>query len=51
MQIYKYFSILTSQPKNDYKLFRTIFMVMATIKYNAVKWLNDADLKIETFKK
>ena len=49
MQIYKYFSILTSQPKkNDYKVIphHLYGYVETNIKYNAVKWLNDADLKI-----
>ena len=49
MQIYKYFSILTSQPKeNYYKVIphHLYGYVETNIKYNAVKWLNDADLKI-----
>ena len=49
MQIYKYFSILTSQPKkNDYKLIphHLYGYVETNIKYNAVKWLNDTNTKI-----
>ena len=50
MQVYKYFSILTSQPKkNDYKLIphHLYGYVETNIKYNAVKWLNDTNTKIE----
>ena len=50
MQIYKYFSILTSQPKkNDYKVIphHLYGYVETNIKYNAVKWLNDTNTKIE----
>ena len=50
MQVYKYFSILTSQPKkNDYKVIphHLYGYVETNIKYNAVKWLNDTNLKIE----
>ena len=54
MQIYKYFSILTSQPKkNDYKVIphHLYGYVETNMKYNAVKWLNDTNLKIkELFK-
>ena len=49
MQIYKYFSILTSQPKkNDYKAIphHLYGYVETNIKYNAVKWLNDTNYKI-----
>ncbi len=49
MQIYKYFSILTSQPKkNDYKVIphHLYGYVETNVKYNAVKWLNDTNLKI-----
>ena len=50
MQIYKHFSILTSQPKkNDYKVVphHLYGYVETNIKYNAVKWLNDTNLKID----
>ena len=50
MQVYKYFSILTSQPKkNDYKVIphHLYGYVETNIKYNAVKWLNDTNTKIE----
>ena len=50
MQVYKYFSILTSQPKkNDYKLIphHLYGYVETNIKYNAVKWLNDTNTQIE----
>ena len=50
MQIYKYFSILTSQPKkNDYKVIphHLYSYVETNIKYNAVKWLDDTNTKIE----
>ena len=49
MQIYKYFSILTSQPKkNDYKVIphHLYGYVETNIKYNAVKWLNDTNVKV-----
>ena len=49
MQIYKYFSILTSQPKkNDYKVIphHLYGYVETNVKYNAVKWLNDTNFKI-----
>ncbi len=49
MQIYKYFSILTSQPKkNDYKVIphHLYSYVETNIKYNAVKWLDDTNTKI-----
>ena len=49
MQIYKYFSILTSQPKkNDYKVIphHLYGYVDTNVKYNAVKWLYDTNLKI-----
>jgi tRNA dimethylallyltransferase len=49
MQVYKYFSILTSQPKNtDYKIIphHLYGYVETNIKYNAVKWLNDTNTKI-----
>ena len=49
MQVYKYFSILTSQPKkNDYKVIphHLYGYVETNIKYNAVKWLNDTNFKI-----
>ena len=49
MQIYKYFSILTSQPKkNDYKVIphHLYGYVETNIKYNAVKWLDDTNTKI-----
>ena len=49
MQVYKYFSILTSQPKkNDYKVIphHLYGYVETNIKYNAVKWLNDTNTKI-----
>ena len=50
MQVYKYFSILTSQPKkNDYKVIphHLYGYVETNIKYNAVKWLNDTNTQIE----
>ena len=50
MQIYKYFSILTSQPKkNDYKLIphHLYGYIDVNIKYNAIKWLADAKIKIK----
>ncbi len=50
MQVYKYFSILTSQPKkNDYKVIphHLYGYVETNIKYNAVKWLNDTHSRIE----
>ena len=50
MQVYKYFSILTSQPKkNDYKIIphHLYAYVETNIKYNAVKWLRDTHFKIE----
>lgn len=50
MQVYKYFSILTSQPKkNDYKLIphHLYGYVDTNTKYNAIKWLNAANIKIE----
>ena len=50
MQVYKYFSILTSQPKkNDYKVIphHLYGYVETNIKYNAVKWLNDTNSRIE----
>ena len=49
MQIYKHFSILTSQPKkNDYKVIphHLYGYVETNMKYNAVKWLKDTNLKI-----
>ena len=49
MQIYKYFSILTSQPKkNDYKVIphHLYGYVDTNVKYNAVKWLYDTNFKI-----
>ena len=49
MQVYKYFSILTSQPKkNDYKVIphHLYGYVETNIKYNAVKWLNDTNVKV-----
>ena len=49
MQVYKYFSILTSQPKkSDYKIIphHLYGYVETNIKYNAVKWLNDTNFKI-----
>ena len=49
MQIYKYFSILTSQPKkNDYNVIphHLYGYVETNIKYNAVKWLNDTNSTI-----
>ena len=49
MQVFKYFSILTSQPKkNDYKVIphHLYGYVETNIKYNAVKWLNDTNYKI-----
>ncbi len=49
MQIYKYFSILTSQPKkSDFKVIphHLYGYVETNVKYNAVKWLNDTNLKI-----
>ena len=49
MQIYKYFSILTSQPKkNDCKTIphHLYGYVETNIKYNAVKWLKDTNSKI-----
>ena len=49
MQVYKYFSILTSQPKkNDYKVIphHLYGYVETNTKYNAVKWLNDTNSKI-----
>ena len=49
MQIYKYFSILTSQPKkNDYNVIQHHLYgyVETNIKYNAVKWLNDTNSTI-----
>ena len=49
MQVYKYFSILTSQPKkNDCKVIphHLYGYVETNIKYNAVKWLNDTKTKI-----
>ena len=50
MQVYKYFSILTSQPKkNDYKIIphHLYSYVETNIKYNAVKWLKESTSKIE----
>ena len=50
MQVYKYFSILTSHPKkHDYKIIphHLYSYVETNIKYNAVKWLNDTNTKIE----
>ncbi len=49
MQVYKYFSILTSQPKkSDYKIIphHLYGYVETNKKYNAVKWLNDTNYKI-----
>ncbi len=49
MQVYKYFSILTSQPKkNDFKVIphHLYSYVETNIKYNAIKWLNDTNTKI-----
>ena len=49
MQVYKYFSILTSQPKeNDYKVIphHLYGYVETNLKYNAIKWLNDTNTKI-----
>ena len=49
MQVYKYFSILTSQPKkNDNKVIphHLYGYVETNVKYNAAKWLNDANSKI-----
>ena len=55
MQVYKYFSILTSQPKkSDFKVIphHLYGYVETNIKYNAVKWLNDTNSKIgKLFKK
>ena len=54
MQVYKYFSILTSQPKkNDYKVIphHLYGYVETNTKYNAVKWLNDTNSNNKTFKK
>ncbi len=50
MQVYKYFSILTSQPKkNDCKNIphHLYSYVETNKKYNAVKWLKDTNLKIK----
>ena len=50
MQVYKYFSILTSHPKkHDYKIIphHLYSYVETNIKYNAVKWLKDSNSKIE----
>ena len=50
MQVYKYFSILTSQPKEiDYKIIphHLYGYVETNIKYNAVKWLYDTNCKIK----
>ena len=50
MQVYKYFSILTSQPKkNDYQVIphHLYGYVETNIKYNAVKWLGDTHTRIE----
>ena len=50
MQVYKHFSILTSQPKkNDYNLIphHLYGYIDVNIHYNAIKWLNDAKLKIK----
>ena len=50
MQVYKYFSILTSQPKkHDYKIIphHLYSYVETNKKYNAVKWLKDSNSKIE----
>ena len=49
MQVFKYFTILTSQPKKiDYKLIphHLYGYVETNIKYNAAKWLNDTNTKI-----
>ena len=49
MQVYKYFSILTSQPKkSDYKIIphHLYGYVETNKKYNAVKLLNDTNYKI-----
>ena len=49
MQVYKYFSILTSQPKkNNNKVIphHLYGYVETNVKYNAAKWLNDANSKI-----
>ena len=51
MQVYKYFSILTSQPKkNDYNLIphHLYGYIDVNMQYNAIKWLSDAKLKIKT---
>tara|TARA_A100001011_G_scaffold378615_1_gene443585 strand:+ start:6785 stop:7690 length:906 start_codon:yes stop_codon:yes gene_type:complete len=50
MQVYKYFSILTSQPKkNDYNLIphHLYGYINVNIQYNAIKWLADVELKIK----
>ena len=50
MQVYKYFSILTSHPKkSDYKIIphHLYGYVETNLKYNAVKWLNEANSKIK----
>ena len=50
MQVYKYFSILTSQPKeNDYKVIphHLYGYVETNLKHNAIKWLNDTNTKIK----
>lgn len=54
MQIYKYFSILTSQPKiDDYKFIphHLYGYVDTNLKYNAVKWLKDSQIKIKNILK
>ena len=54
MQVYKYFSILTSQPKeSDYKIVphHLYVYVETNLKYNAVKWLNDTNSKIKNILK
>ena len=50
MQIYKYFSILTSQPKkSDFKVIphHLYGYVETNLKHNAIKWLNDTNTKIK----
>ena len=50
MQVYKYFSVLTSHPKkSDYKIIphHLYGYVETNLKYNAVKWLSEANSKIK----
>ncbi len=54
MQVYKYFSILTSQPKKKYYKIIPHHLygyVETNLKYNAATWLNDTNLKIKNILK